>query len=403
MDAISLYCHIPFCRRRCSYCDFVTTAGQLKRLEDYVNAVCREVEQIHQSRGSKLQVHTVFFGGGTPSLVSLAQYRTLFKAFEAAFDLDGSAEISLEANPGTLTQGYLKGLHQLGFNRISIGAQSVHADELALLHRIHNAEQIRRAVDWSRRAGFDNLNLDLIFGLPYQTIEKWDQTLDWITALSPEHLSLYGLTIEDGTPLAQSIEAGIVPMPDDDLAASMYELAMDRLETRGYAQYEISNWAAKRNGKVQVCRHNLQYWHNQPYIGLGAGAHGYLAGFRTENTPDMEDYIRIVNDRQPQAFPRTQATTRITPVTNWDEIQETMMLGLRLTDEGVNEQQFYERFGGQMEQIFAFEIKQLISESLLEWHPVAGGRSLRLTARGRILGNRVFVSFVGLKERQVVI
>ena len=399
MESISLYCHIPFCRRRCSYCDFVTTAGRLNFLEDYVNAVCREVEQISQFSGGRLRVHSIFFGGGTPSLVSLEQYALLFKAFEAAFDVDETAEISLEANPGTLRLSYLKGLRQMAFNRISIGAQSIHADELALLRRIHDADRIRQAVEWSRRAGFDNLNLDLMFGLPYQTLEKWTQTLDWITRLAPEHLSLYGLTIEPGTPLAHSVEARTVPVPDDDLAAAMYELAIDLLQSRGFTQYEISNWAVERDGQILECLHNLQYWHNRPYIGLGAGAHGYLAGNRLENTDDLDTYIRVFGRGESLPFPQTQATTHVTPITRWDEIQETMMLGLRLTDEGVSEGRFFERFGRSMEQVFYGEIKRLTAQGLLEWHTVEGHRSLRLTRKGRILGNRVFISFVGLDER----
>jgi oxygen-independent coproporphyrinogen III oxidase len=399
MEPISLYIHIPFCRQRCSYCDFVTTAGRLGRMDDYIKAVCREVEQICQSGTGQLQVKTIFFGGGTPSLVSLKQYESLFAAFECCFDVDKNAEISLETNPGTLTLPYLQGLRQVGFNRISIGAQSVHADELALLQRIHNAHQIYQAVEWSRSAGFDNLNLDLMFGLPNQTLEKWNETLDQITALRPEHLSLYGLTIEEGTPLARSIQDGVVLMPDDDLAAAMYELAGDVLEKRGYQQYEISNWAVERAGQMLSCRHNLQYWHNLPYLGLGAGAHGYLTGCRLENTPDMDGYIQLFETGWTGAFPQTRATVETTTITRWDEIQETMMLGLRLTQEGVSEQGFFERFNRNMEDVFAREIKRLTTQGLLEWHQNEKGRCLRLTHRGRILGNQVFMAFVGLAER----
>ena len=399
MQSASLYIHIPFCRQRCSYCDFVTTAGRLESMPDYIAALCREVEEVRAASAERLAVHSVFFGGGTPSLVSLEQYAALFKAFERAFSLDVNAEISLEANPGTLTPAYLHGLRQLGFNRISLGAQSVHADELALLRRIHDASQVHQAVEWSRAAGFDNLNLDLMFGLPRQGMEIWQATLDEITALAPEHLSLYGLTIEEGTPLEQQISSGAVPMPDDDLAAAMYERAMDVLAERGYRQYEISNWAVERSGKLLSCRQNLQYWRNLPYLGLGAGAHGSLAGSRLENTPDMDRYIRVMQTGEGAPFPQTSATLNTTAVSRWDEIQESMMLGLRLTGEGVSEKGFFERFGRSLEQVFPGEISRLTGHGLLEWQQNDGERSLRLTRKGRILGNQVFVAFVGLKER----
>jgi len=368
-------------------------------MDDYIQAVCREVAQICQSSPGRLQVHTVFFGGGTPSLVSPKQYESLFKAFDGAFDLDPQAEISLEANPGTLTRPYLNDLRQVGFTRISIGAQSVHADELALLRRIHNAHQIHQSVEWCRAAGFDNLNLDLMFGLPNQSLNKWKETLDQITSLQPEHLSLYGLTIEEGTPLEKLINEGSVPMPDEDLAAEMYEMAMAVLEGRGYQQYEISNWAVERDGLLMSCRHNLQYWHNLPYLGLGAGAHGYLVGTRPQNTPELDGYIHLFEKEGQPAFPQTAATVETTILSEWDQIQETMMLGLRLTLEGVSEQRFFERFGKHIKDLFPGEIKRLIAQKLLEWHENGMDRCLRLTRKGRLLGNQVFMSFVGLKER----
>lgn len=399
MDAFSLYCHIPFCKQRCHYCDFVTTAGQLNHLEDYIDAMSREISMLAQVWGNKLPIHTLFFGGGTPSLVSIELYSKLFDTFERVCNFTSNIEISLEANPGTVNQTYLKLLRQIGFNRISLGAQSVHAEELKLLGRIHNAAQIKQAVEWSSLAGFENLNLDLMFGLPRQTLSTWQETLDTILDLKPEHISMYALTLEEGTPLAKRVTEGEIPQPDEDLAASMYELAMAELFEKGFEQYEISNWATVREGRLMACRHNLQYWRNGPYLGLGAGAHGFAAGSRLENTPNLETYIMKMNNETRLDFPRSQATINLIPINTWDEIQETMMLGLRLTGEGVGEIAFQTRFGRSLEAVFPQEIKRLLARGLLEWGQNDQGRCLRLTQSGRILGNQAFMAFVGLEER----
>jgi oxygen-independent coproporphyrinogen-3 oxidase len=281
--------------------------------------------------------------------------------------------------------------------------QSADPHSLDLLERQHGYADVVQAVGWARRAGFDNLNLDLIFGLPYQDLKAWQRDLDLALALGPEHLSLYALTLEHGTPLAHWVGRGLLAEPDGDLAAEMYEWAGERLAQAGYTQYEISNWAcsdARHNGtssepgSVLACRHNLQYWRNQPYLGLGAGAHGFAGGMRTANVLSPRAYARrCLAAGEAKPFPRTPATVSARPVDRAAEIGETMMMGLRLTQEGVSRTAFQQRFGLALEEVFDVEIQDLCGKGLLEWAG-AGGDILRLTSQGRLLGNQVFMRFI---------
>jgi oxygen-independent coproporphyrinogen-3 oxidase len=444
----SLYIHVPFCRRRCSYCDFNTYTGLENLITDYVTALCREIDRLGSAARARLParlaVHSVFLGGGTPSLLPLVELERIFNAVREAFDLFPAAEISLEANPGTLDQASLQGLRELGINRLSLGMQSAHLAELELLGRIHTYPDVIQAVDWARRAGFDNLNLDLIYGLPGQPLERWEASLRHALALGVKHLSLYALTLEEGTPLLGRVQSGQLPAPDPDMAADMYDLATEVLEQAGFYQYEISNWARNSGNldcEVQnpsyACRHNLQYWRNRPYLGVGAGAHGYIRmpGDRqygresgnldvrdSEAVPNIQISesspflaatknspinLRIANVLMPAAyiqrmadaagkaiaFPQTPATAETTPIDLQTEIGETMMMGLRLTREGVSGAAFRQRFGCELKDTFAPQIERLIGLGLLEWAG-AQGDVLRLTRRGRLLGNQVFVEFI---------
>ncbi len=283
--------------------------------------------------------------------------------------------------------------------------QSAHPLELAFLERQHRFDDVLESVKWARQTGIDNLNLDLIFGLPEQSIEIWEGTLTQALNLAPEHFSLYALTLEQGTPMHTWANRGLIPEPDPDLAAEMYELACEKLSLAGYLQYEISNWArAKGVHEINnenlhpapdwACRHNLQYWRNQPYFGFGAGAHGFLDGFRTSNTLSPAAYIRQSSesaDRHP--FPFTPATANFHPIDQQTEMGETMMMGLRLTREGVSRAGFRARFDQDIYEIFAFQIDKLMDWGLLEWAN-SDQDILRLTPRGRLLGNRVFSEFV---------
>lgn len=392
-ERYSLYLHIPFCRHRCAYCDFNTYAGMEALIGDYTRALCREIEAAAQTFSARAGVHTLFFGGGTPSLLPLPALARILDALRAGFPLTDGAEITLEANPGTVSLDYLRGLRALGVNRLSMGMQSADPGDLRILEREHDFFDVVNAVKWARQAGFANLNLDLIFGLPYQTLESWQRTLELALGLDPDHLSLYNLILEHGTPMNAWVSRGLLPAPDDDLAAAMYAWAMERLPGAGYAHYEISNWARRdAAGRLMACGHNLQYWRNQPYLGLGAGAHGYAGGVRTANVRAPGAYIRrcLEGKNGKGSFPKTSATVNVTPVDRATEMRETMMLGLRLVDEGVSAQAFEARFGERMEAVFVQELEELGQAGLLEWE---NGR-VRLTARGIMFGNRVFMQFV---------
>jgi oxygen-independent coproporphyrinogen-3 oxidase len=402
MTPTSLYLHIPFCTHRCAYCDFNTYAGLEAIIPAYTTALCREIEYSAASRGERLPVHTLFFGGGTPSLLPIQALADILETIRRSFDLTEDLEATLEANPGTLSLPYLKDLRSIGFDRLSLGMQSASPEELRLLERQHDYEDVVQAVSWARQAGFANLNLDLIFGLPYQSLDSWQHNLTLAASLQPEHLSLYALTLEHGTPMEHWVKRGLLDEPDPDLAADMYEWASEYLESMGYNQYEISNWArVGPDGQVMACRHNLQYWRCLPYIGLGAGAHGYADGVRVANVLSPGVYVgRMTKDDLPgeqayghSSFPRTLATLQAERIDRQAEMGEVMMMGLRLVQEGVRRQAFLERFGESLEQVYGAQIERLEGLGLLEW----GGDPvdcLRLTKRGRLLGNQVFVEFI---------
>lgn len=365
-----------------------------KRIPAYSLALQREMALVAGSLPDRLPVHTVFFGGGTPSLMPIDALSAILKTARDRFDFLPDYEMTLEANPGTLAPGYLEGLRKLGFNRLSFGMQSADPQELKLLTRLHDFYEVIESVRAARAAGFDNLNLDLIFGLPGQSLERWRSNLNRALDLHPEHLSLYSLTVEEGTPLYTWASRGLVDVPDGDQAADMMELAMERLESAGYIQYEISNFARRdAQGKLLACRHNLQYWRGLPYLGFGAGAHGYAASVRTANINGVADYIRRSEQGEPLEFPRSPTNQSATRLDYSEEMGEWMMVGLRLTDEGVSEIEFDRRFGRELKEVYEGPIHNLVGAGLLEWTG-ADDPHLRLTRRGRLLGNQVFVQFI---------
>jgi oxygen-independent coproporphyrinogen-3 oxidase len=395
----SLYIHIPFCTHRCGYCDFNTYGGLQRLIPAYTHSVGKEIEYLARSSEKQLTIHTIYFGGGTPSLIPENHLENILTSIRDHFEVLSPVEITIEANPGTVSQEYLKIVHALGVNRISLGMQSANPDELILLERQHSFEDVVNAFDWARAAGVDNLNLDLIFGLPYQTINSWLNSLAAAIALQPEHLSLYALTLEHGTPMQYKVEQGLLPQLDEDISADMYEAASDTLAKADYIQYEISNWAREKNpGELYSCKHNLQYWFNLPYMGVGAGAHGYINHFRTVDVLTPGIYIkRMMNGHgfqsERQTFPQTPATIEMTPIDIETEIGETMMMGLRLVNDGVSASEFMQRFGMSLESHFNEQITRLISVGLLEWADEPDKR-LRLTLRGHLLGNQVFKEFI---------
>lgn len=380
----SLYLHIPFCRHRCSYCDFntYTTIGDLK--DAYAAALADEIEQVGEGNGPL--AHTIYLGGGTPSLMTAEQLAKIFRAANDAFFLPENAEITLEANPDTVDLEYLIALRKLGVNRISFGAQSANEDELTLLGREHDFTAVIRAMELSRAAGFENLNLDLIYGLPDQSILSWEQSLRAALELEPEHLSLYCLTIEDGTPMHRWLWSGIITPPDPDIAADQFELACDLLSVDGFIHYEISNWA--RPGRE--CKHNLSYWRNDQYLGLGAGAHGHAAGYRYWVVKQPKAFIRRMAGKNEARFPWSSAVDGKKKLNFRETMSDVLITQLRLLQEGLEIRAFKKQFGLSPHEAYPGEIEQLIDYGLI----CKKGDRLLLTKRGWFLSNQVFYRFM---------
>lgn len=395
MMSLSVYLHIPFCTRRCSYCDFNTYAGLENLISDYVRALCREIEILGMSLPDSYRnkVHTIYFGGGTPSLLSPEEVKAVLTSLKQQFGLESDPEISLEANPGTLGLAKVQAYRDLGINRLSIGFQTADERELQLLGRNHTREDVVEAVKIARLAGIQNLNLDLIYGLPRQTLADWKYSLQVALSLEVEHLSLYSLTIEEGTLMEEWIRRGELTSPDGDFAADCYEVARELLAKAGYVHYEISNWAKPTEIGHNFCRHNMQYWKNREYIGIGAGAHGFVGGLRLSNVMHPAHYIHKLIAPIQNAFPFTPATVNVQRVDREEEMRDTVLLGLRLIQDGVGEEDFYQRFGIRLSDVFAEEIARLLTKGLVEWVKTDQPR-LRLTRFGQLLGNQAFLEFV---------
>lgn len=395
---VGIYVHIPFCRRRCTYCDFNTYAGLLSLEDAYVAAIVNEARQ-RSERAISARARTLYFGGGTPSLLTIESIESIVEAVRREFRLPWDAEVTLEANPGTLSAAHLEGLREAGITRLSMGVQSSHSAELLLLGRIHSWDEAVASYHASRAAGFDNISLDLMYGLPGQTLEQWNETVARCLELGPEHLSLYALTLEPGTPLAETLALGEVPLPDPDLAADMYEAASERLHEAGFWQYEISNWARgdypapavwalPPDGETEsissrVSLHNLIYWRNEPWIGLGAGAHSWFRERRWSNLPHPQAYISAMTHSHLQGYSEA-------PVLPATLAGETMMMGLRLA-EGITDGRFFEMLGQHLGDLYGDVIDRLAGYGLVHWD----GDRLRLTQHGRLLGNLVFQEFLG--------
>lgn len=380
---LSIYLHIPFCRTKCTYCAFNTYTNLDALIPVFVDALAREIALVGQGQ----DVHTIFLGGGTPSLLTPAQIETLLDAIRQNFALRSDAEISLEANPNDITYEYLHNLRTVGINRLSLGMQSAIDAELRLFARRHDNDQVAHAVSAARSAGFDNLNLDLIYGIPHQTLDGWGWTLQQMLALQPDHISLYALGLEDGTPMQDWVASGRLPTPDDDLTADMYDHATDVLNGAGYEQYEISNWS--KPGRQ--CQHNLQYWRNHPYIGLGPGAHGFAGGARYAVMLSPQRYIKTIqNSSEAFAYPRTPAVEDFTIVDREAEIAETLIMGLRLTQVGIQRDEFRTRFGVDLVDLHRPIIEKYVGYGLLTVDDTA----VRITSKGRMLSNAVFRELV---------
>ncbi len=386
ISSSSLYLHIPFCRIKCTYCAFNTYVNLDNLIEPFVQAMIEEIKIVGSSKPG-LQLHTIYIGGGTPSLLTAEQLQRILVAIQSEFDLLPGSEISMESNPSDLTPDYMAGVRTIGVNRLSIGMQSANESELKLFERRHDLDAVIRAVDAARKGGFENLNLDLIYGIPQQTLANWENSLKVLLQLQPEHVSLYALGLEDGTPLKTWVETGKFPVPDDDLAADMYDLATDMLGGAGLAQYEISNWAKPG----LECKHNLQYWRNLPYPGIGPGAHGYAGGVRYSTILSPQRYIKVMKEAKNDfVYPRTPATDQAVVVDRESEIAETLIMGLRLTQEGIDRNTFRQRFGEDLLDVHPETIARYEKHGLL----YVDNEIVRITTKGRLLSNMVFRDLV---------
>ncbi|MDI6601691.1 MAG: radical SAM family heme chaperone HemW [Thermoanaerobacteraceae bacterium] len=370
-----LYVHIPFCKRKCLYCDFNSYPSKEYLIDNYIDAVLKEAVYYN---GEVRNITTVFIGGGTPTVLSPGQLSRLINGIVYTFEIRDNVEITIEANPGTLDKEKLSVLRQAGVNRLSLGVQSMDDRLLKKLGRIHSVQDFVENFEEARYLGFDNINVDLMFGLPGQAMEDWTDTINKILTLNPEHISCYGLMIEEDTPYYKLYKKGELLLPDDDTEREMYWKAVKMLESHGYIHYEISNFA-KRDYE---CRHNLKYWKDKQYIGLGAGAHSYYKGYRYANELFPEKYIEAI-DSGNRAFVQKEY------IDKKSEMEEYVFMGLRLM-EGIKIEDFENRFGVSPYNIYGESIDKLIKLGLIELQE----DMIYLTERGIDLSNQVFMEFM---------
>ncbi|MHB8807511.1 MAG: radical SAM family heme chaperone HemW [Anaerolineaceae bacterium] len=392
MKEAGVYIHFPFCKSRCQYCDFNTSAGLEAFITDYCLNLVKEIQINGRIFQKEYSIRSIYLGGGTPSYLPAVCIQDVVQAIQDTFSVSSEAEISMEANPADITQSNAAIWRAAGVNRLSIGMQSAQDGELKMLGRRHCFKDVVQAVDIIRNAGITNFNLDLMFGLPHQTMHTWQDSVTKALDLTPTHLSLYALTVEESTPLAADIQTGILPTPDDDLAAEMYEWIMDFLAEQGFEQYEISNWA-KKDGIDYRCQHNLLYWRNQDYFGFGAAAHSHVGDQRWANGTRVPEYIQTLSsfsEKENFPFPWFETYTKLTPA---EDRGETAMMGLRLVEEGLRDDLFHEKFGESLFDVYGKQINELDHLGLLE---VVDGEAcaIRLTKRGRLVGNQVFMRFL---------
>jgi oxygen-independent coproporphyrinogen-3 oxidase len=376
-----LYIHIPFCTKKCIYCDFYSIPFKSHIAEDYIKALCKEIELRKDIVGN---LTTIYIGGGTPTILSGKEIAGLLQAVRDNYAIDPDAEITIEANPRTISEDKAKKLLDSGINRISIGIQSLIDKELIILGRSHNAEDAIEAVKDVRSAGFKNVSIDLIYGIPSQKfqisnfkfqIQNWEYSLQKALKLSPEHISIYELTPEENTSLYEDIKSGRLAMPEEGVISEMYYKGIDILKDHGYVHYEISNFARKYEDNGYECRHNLNYWNRGEYLGIGAGAHSFFGSKRTGNARDISFYIESIdNNKMPVAEEHY--------ITNDEALKEFIFLGMRKTD-GIDMNFLPEK----KRVLIKKAVEDLASHGLVEFKD----SHLRLTRKGLILSNEVIV------------
>ena len=392
---MGLYVHVPFCKTKCPYCDFNTYQGIENLIEPFLPAITSEITCWGDAL-SHPPVKSVFFGGGTPSYLPPGDISRILVAIQSSFQVDPTAEISIEANPGDLDEAACVGILKQGVNRLSIGVQSLDNDLLNLLGRRHQASEAVEAFQSARQAGFDNVNLDLMYGLPNQSMKQWQKTLISLIELTPEHISLYALTIEEGTPMHRWATEGKIPEPDSDLAADMYQHAREVLAEAGYHHYEISNWSLPD----RACEHNLVYWENGPYLGVGPGAHSRLGDYRFWTVLSPRDYnTKAATWADSGSWPLADlvetALQGIPTLGGWEHLSlettcsETMFLGLRLLD-GLNLSEASAIAGTDLAKKFQTPIQECLNLGLLE----QDGDCLKLTMQTYLVANQAFTRFL---------
>lgn len=401
---IELYIHIPFCMKKCDYCDFLSGVYDSNIQHRYTLALCKELSFMG-AQCKNDTVSTVYIGGGTPSWLELNDIALIMKTVDANFNISDDSEITIEANPGTLGVEKVKTYKHLGINRISLGLQSANDDELKLLGRIHTYERFLYTYDAVKRGGFNDVNVDIMTGLPYQTMEKLNHTLNCVTALRPEHISAYSLIVEPGTPFydryhadAMKQQSGIQPsaLPTDEESYNLYRRAIDFLEKKRYIRYEISNYC---RDELYPCIHNIGYWTRVPYIGVGIGAASLYAEHRMSNTKDIYQYMDTADRMDKVAFtyePLTDSNPLTSPfwetdipLSRSDAMSEFMYLGLRMM-EGITRDSFKEAFNADIEAIYGPVLQSLKAQSLI----IMDGGVIKLTDLGIDVSNQVLANFL---------
>lgn len=375
--ALEVYIHLPFCVKKCAYCDFLSGPQSEEIIDQYVYALEREIRACHMDR----EVTTVFLGGGTPSVLTGNQICRIFDVLHETFRFADETEITIEANPGTVTEEKLLAYRRCGVNRISFGLQSTDAEELKLLGRIHTFEEFLESYYLARKLGFHNINIDLMSAIPKQTLKSWEQTLERVIRLEPEHISAYSLIVEEGTPFYERYGEGSLgekELPGEDEEREIYYRTKELLNEAGYERYEISNYA--RRG--YECRHNLGYWERKEYLGFGLGAASLVGEVRYRNTEHLQEYLQYAGSPE-------QIREEVQQLSIQEQMEEFMFLGLRKT-EGVSEKEFLDSYGTSMEQCYGRELGKLTEEGLLQRND---GR-IRLTDRGIDVSNYVFSEFL---------
>ncbi|SHI38176.1 coproporphyrinogen III oxidase, anaerobic [Clostridium cavendishii DSM 21758] len=373
MDKISLYVHIPFCKRKCFYCDFPSYAGKEYLVEEYVECLIQEI----QEKCKLYEIQTIFIGGGTPSYLEPKFMKKILETIKK-LNLNSNLEFTIECNPGSLNYEKLNLMKEFGVNRISMGLQAIQPSLLKGIGRIHNFEEFKENFKMARELGFNNINADLMFGLPTQTLSNWKETLEEVIKLNPEHISAYSLIIEEGTPFYNMDEEGKLLIPAEDDERNMYNLTLNMLKDAGYEQYEISNYA-KHNLE---CKHNLVYWNMDKWIGVGSSAASYINGKRLKNFSLIEDYIRAIKNNK-------SAYEEVIENSNKDNIEEFMFMGLRKI-KGIEEYEFRKRFKINIDEVYGTVLKKYIDCGLLKREY---GR-VYLTKKGIEFSNNVMSEFL---------